>query len=110
MQADDQSLSNAALCCDTAVNTNWNVEEVKEQAQRIDLLEAEVKLVKANLEQQKFSLKDIASDAKMVTFYTLRFSFLLALLACFTFLGPAGDYLSFTGRNGETLPEKWFRP
>ena len=108
-QADDQPLSDAVLCCDAAVNTNWNVDEVKEQAQRIDLLEAEVKQIKTNLEQQKFRLKNIASDDKMVTFYT-GFPSYSALLACFRFLGPAVDYLSFTGRNGETLPMKRFRP
>ena len=69
-QADDQPLSDSALCCDAAVNTNWNVDEVKGQAQRIDLFEAEVKQIKANLEQQKFRRKNIASDDMMVTFYT----------------------------------------
>ena len=107
-QADDQPLSNAALCCDAAVNMNWNVDKVKEQAQRIDLLKAEVKQIKANLEQQKFRLKNIASDDKMVILYT-GFPSYFALLACFRFLGPAVEYLSFTGRNGETLPEKQFR-
>ena len=92
------------------MNTDWNVDDkVKEQAKRMDLLEAEVKQIKVNLEEQRFRLKNIAGDDKMVAFYT-GFPSYSALIACFRFLGPAVDYLSYTGRNGETLPEKRFRP
>ena len=46
-QQADTPLSDAALCRDAAVNTDWNVDDkVKEQAKRIDLLEAEVKIWK----------------------------------------------------------------
>ena len=80
---------------DQGVNTDWDVDAYLEtQKSRIESLEAELCVMKLELSKQKFSLENIKDNNKLVVFYT-GFPSYSALNTCFTFLGPAVNFLQY---------------
>ena len=75
---------------DQGVNTDWDVDAyVETQKSRIESLEAELCVNK--LELSKFQFENIKDNNKLVVLYP-SYS---ALNTCFTFLGPAVNFLQY---------------
>ncbi len=99
--------------CDVAVNTevvgdSLNTELV-EMTQKVHNLEQQLEQAKTDLDKQKFSLRNIASDDHKVCFYTSYPSY-KSLMACFEFLGPAAHQLSYSSLKSNDTPKKSCRP
>ena len=66
-----EHVTETGVYCDRGVNTNVDyVSLLKELTEEIEILEYELRMVKSSLEKQRFRLANIASDDKMVAFYT----------------------------------------
>ena len=85
--------------CDKGMQTDVDyVSLLKELTEKIEMLEDELRMVKSSLEKQRFRLANIASNDKIVAFYTGFPSYSL-LESCFNFLGPAAHQLSYNARD-----------
>ena len=78
-----------------SVNTDVTLRDLQELEKKLPVLENEMK---EKCDHMQFRLTNISHDDKMVAFYT-GFPSFATMKACFEYLGPAANYLSYKEKN-----------
>ena len=96
---------------DKSSNTDLTQRELQELVEKLPVLpvlENNIRTLKEECDHMRFRLANISHDEKMITFYT-GFPSFETLKACFEYLGPAVNHLSYKERN-ETDVSRSGRP
>ena len=83
---------------DKSINTDLTQRELQELIEKLPVLENNMRTLKEECDHMQFRLANISHDMKMVTFHT-GFPSFGTLKACFEYLGPAVNHLSYKERN-----------
>ena len=92
-----------------SVNTAVHHEEIAKLIEMKLALEKEVENLKKDRNRMQFRLANISDDNKKVAFYT-GFPSFASLKACFSFLGPAVNHLSYKDQSVNETPCRSGRP
>ena len=93
---------------DKSSNTDLTQRELQELVEKLPVLENNIRTLKEECDHMRFRLANISHDEKIITFYT-GFPSFETLKACFEYLGPAVNHLSYKERN-ETDVSRSGRP
>ena len=83
---------------DKSINTDLTQRELQELVEKLPVLENNMRTLKEECDHMQFRLANISHDMKIITFYT-GFPSFGTLKACFEYLGPAVNHLSYKERN-----------
>ena len=81
-----------------SINTDVTLRDLQELEKKLPVLENEMRILKEKFDHMQFRLANISHDDKMVAFYT-GFPSFATMKACFEYLGPAANYLSYKEKN-----------